>query len=651
MLVTADFENALNPEQYAAATAGDGPALILAAAGTGKTQTLVYRVAFLVSKGVLPERILLLTFTNRAAQEMLARASALVSDDAIGMPWSGTFHHIANRLLRRHASRIGYPPGFTILDQDDSRSLMNAAIKELGHKSKEFPKRDVLLHVHSHARNRELLLEEAVAQHFDGHDVDLAQVLAVVRRYEDRKHELQAMDFDDLLVQGLRLLEEHADLRARYREQFQHVLVDEYQDTNVIQSKLVDMLTGPEGNLFVVGDDFQSIYAWRGADARHILTFPERYPSTQIYKLETNYRSVPEVLNLANVTVECADQPELFRKVLRPTRAASHRPVVARLRDGEHQARYVTEAVRMFRRDGYRPEDIVILYRAHYHAMELQLELTRNRIPHLVTSGTRFFEQAHVKDALCFLRVLSANEDALAFERLLGLLPGVGEMTARRVWKKLGGRFDASSSEHRAALTAALPKGAQPRWQALDPVMMAYYEEELSHDGGEVIDRFLHAFYEQYAYDTYENADSRVDDLRELQVQFARFESVEQCLQDVALLTNLDAEQDLSSEAVGKIRLSTVHQAKGLEWPVVIVLWMADGMFPSSRSLNESADGDEEERRLFYVAVTRAKDELILCVPECRRMRDGGVMPCAASRYVEELPPGAASFKRIGYIG
>ncbi len=644
-----DFAAALNQEQFAAATAGAGPALILAAAGTGKTRTLVYRVAYLVAQGIAPDRILLLTFTNRAAQEMLDRAAALLPGNGLGMPWSGTFHHVANRMLRRHAPRIGYPCGFTILDQDDARGLMSACIKEKGLKAKEFPKREVLLHVHSQAQNREIALRDAIEQHFGDHEVDGDLILAVLRRYADRKRELDAMDFDDLLVYCLRLLRDHEDVRLSYTQQFQHVLVDEYQDTNEIQSHMVDLLTGPSGNLFVVGDDFQSIYAWRGADTRHILSFPARYPGARIYKLETNYRSVPEVLNLANVTVACSGQPDLFRKVLRPTRAAYHCPQIARLRDGEHQARYVAEAIRNFRRDGYEADDIVVLYRAHYHAMELQVELTRSRIPHHVTSGIRFFEQAHIKDALCLLRVLSSADDVLAFERLLALLPGVGAVTAARIWKKLGGHFDASDAMQRMALRQALPKGAQARWAALEPVLEAYYAEELERDGGRAVGLFVTAFYETYAVDTYENAETRLEDLGELQVQLERFESVAHCLQDVALLTNLDAEDDAVGSS-GKVRLSTVHQAKGLEWPVVIVIWAAEGMFPSARSLQESEAGEAEERRLFYVAATRAKDELILCVPEYRRMRDGGGMYCQPSRFIEELPKETATVRRIGYV-
>ena len=647
-----NFEGDLNAEQLAAATAGNGPMLILAAAGTGKTRTLVYRVAYLVSQGVSPDRILLLTFTNRAAKEMLERASRLVHTDG-GIPWSGTFHHIANRLLRRHAPLIGYRNGFTILDQDDSRKLMSDAVKALGMQSKEFPKREVLLHVLSQAVNRQRPLEDAVEDHFeDFPDVDPAPVLAVLKRYEERKHELDAMDFDDLLVNCLRLFSEHPDIRKRYAGQFEHVLVDEYQDTNIIQSQLVDALAGENRNLFVVGDDFQSIYGWRGADTRNILEFRQRYPDARIYKLETNYRSVPEVLALANVTVNCSGHPEEFRKTLRATRTAYRRPTVARLRDGDHQALYVADLLRHFKREGYRAADIVILYRAHYHAMELQMALTRARIPHNITSGMRFFEQAHIKDVLALLRVLSCPEDALAFERLLGMLPGVGEVTVRKLWSKLGGRFDAADPAARAALAEALRPGARARWAEVTPVIEAYYRSGPGVNGGETVEQFLTAFYETHAADTFDNPESRIDDIKELSRHFEKFESVEQCLSDIALLTNLDAEADAMGAGGNEaVRLSTVHQAKGLEWPVVIVLWMTDGMFPSTRSLNETGGGDDEERRLFYVATTRAKDELVLCVPEIRRMRDGGVMYCKPSRYIDELPGEIAQTRRISYIG
>ena len=594
--------------------------------------------------------MLLLTFTNRAAKEMVERANELVGHPA-GIPWSGTFHHIANRILRRHATLLDYRNNYTIMDRDDSRKLMANCVKELKLQSKEFPKRDVLLHVLGMATNSEQALGDAIADHFDDHDVDQRAVLAVLKLYIAKKRELDAMDFDDMLVDCLKLLREHPSVRDRYAMQFQYVLVDEYQDTNRIQAELVNLLAGHHKNLFVVGDDFQSIYSWRGADYRNIIDFKLRYPDARIYKLETNYRSVPEVLALANATVGASGHPEEFRKTLRATREAYHSPTVARLRDGEHQARFVVDRIQHFMREGYRPSDMVVLYRAHFHAMELQLALTRGHVPHVITSGMRFFEQAHIKDMLCLLRVLSCPEDALAFDRLLCLLPGVGTMTAQKLWKKLGNRFDTSDPEARSLLLNSLRKGAQPRWEKVDPILAAYHDEELSREGGTIIQRFLDAFYDTYAVDSFENYDSRIDDIRELVLHTEKFDSIEQCLSDVALLTNLDAEaENLSPDQRNAIRLSTVHQAKGLEWPVVIIIWATEGMFPSPRSVNESDEGEAEERRLFYVAATRAKDELVLCTPEVRRMRDGGIMYCQPSRFIEELPVEVTSSRRIGFI-
>ena len=646
-----DFKKDLNDEQFAAATAGDGPMLILAAAGTGKTRTLVYRVAYLVSQGVDPHRILLLTFTNRAAKEMLERAGRLIGMTS-GIPWSGTFHHIANRILRRYASLIDYRSNYTIMDSDDSRTLMNNCIKELKLQSKEFPKKDVLLHVLSNSANSETSLEDAISEHFAEHDVDQNAVQRVIELYIQKKRELDAMDFDDMLTNCLKLLREHEHVRQRYAEQFQYVLVDEYQDTNKIQAQLVDQLASYHRNVFVVGDDFQSIYSWRGADYHNIIFFKERYPDAQIYKLETNYRSVPEVLAVANETVDCSGHPEEFRKTLRATRDTYKKPTVARLRDGDHQARYVVDKIKSFKRAGYKASDIVVLYRAHFHAMELQMALTRGHIPHVVTSGIRFFEQAHIKDVLSLLRILTCPEDALAFDRLLCLLPGVGPATAKRFWKKLGNRFDSDDPVKRKLLLESITrKEAHERWERIDNVLRQFHSEGLRASGGKTVKAFVDEFYDTYVVDTFENSDSRLDDVQELALHFDKFDSIEESLSDIALLTNLDAEADnISARSGDVVRLSTVHQAKGLEWPVVIIIWASEGMFPSARSVKESEEGEAEERRLFYVATTRAEDELVLCVPEVRRMRDGGVMYCTPSRFVDELPDEIISNRRIGYI-
>jgi DNA helicase-2/ATP-dependent DNA helicase PcrA len=629
------FDKDLNSEQLAAVQAPDGPVLVIAAAGTGKTRTLTYRVAWLVERGVDPRRILLLPFPNTAAREMLERAQALVGE-AVGGLWGGTFHHMANRILRRHADALGYRNDFTILDQDDARTLVKQGVDALGLSAKHFPKPDVLLSVFGLAASTEKRVSALAARRFEGHDISLEDVQRVHARYETAKRELNAMDFDDLLVNGLRLFREHAPILDRYRERFLYVLVDEYQDTNLIQAEWVDLIAARNRNLLVVGDDFQSIYSWRGADFRNILTFPQRYHDAAVFKLETNYRSVPEILQVANACI--AGNPEQFQKTLRAVRDGHARPRIARLRDGLEQAGYIIERIQLLRREGYRMRDIVVLYRSHFHAMELQLELARQQIPYVITSGVRFFEQAHIKDVCSLVRILVNPGDGLAFTRLLELFPKLGRKTAAKIWESLGKRFDARRPEQRRLLSVALPAAARGAWGKIEPILDAYEAEHLDEDPGEVIHRFVEEFYDDYAIETFENYDRRIEDIEELVNFTTRFENAEQFLSELALLTNLDAEVD-DPEAEGReaLRLSTVHQAKGLEWGVVFILWLADGMFPSGRTLSEDA-GDAEERRLFYVATTRARDELYLCVPALRRQRDGGVQYYSPSRFVQEIP-------------
>jgi len=368
-----------------------------------------------------------------------------------------------------------------------------------------------------------------------------------------------------------------------------------------------------------------------------------------MYKLETNYRSVPEILEVANACI--AGNPEQYQKTLRATRKVHKKPSVIRMRDGGEQARCVVDQVRTFCRAGYRMQEICVLYRAHFHAMELQMEFARERIPYLITSGVRFFEQAHIKDVCCVLRLLENPVDEMSFFRLLGFLPGVGPRTAQKMWSALGGRFDAHDPVQRMKLKNMMKAAAREEWDVIDPILAAYREEGLEEDGGEVISRFVEGFYDRHAVNIYEDSDRRLDDIRELILYTSKFESVQSFLSDVALLTNLDEEvENLAADEKDVVRLSTVHQAKGLEWPAVIVLWLAEGMFPSARSLEESASGDTEERRLFYVAVTRAKDELSMCVPELRRTRDGGVMYYLPSRFVDEIPRKLVRDVRLGFV-
>ena len=639
----------LNAAQLRAVTAPDGPVLVIAAAGTGKTRTLTHRVAWLVlEKGIDPRQILLLTFTNRAAREMLERAAQLAGGDVGGL-WGGTFHHAANRMLRRHAARLGYGPDYSILDEDDTARLLRACTADLGLKDKKFPKPAVLAAVFGLAANRGVPVAETVREHFEGHTVDVEGVLKVQALYGQRKRTQNAMDFDDLLVNVLQLLREHPDVLAQYQERMQHVLVDEYQDTNRLQADFVDLLAARHRNLLAVGDDFQSIYSWRGAEVKNILSFPQRYPDAQVFKLEENYRSTPGILEVANAVI--AGNPEQYQKTLRATRAAEVKPVLAKLTDGGHQARYVVEKVRRLVESGAaEPGQIAVLYRSHYHSMELQMELARARLDYVLMSGVRFFEQVHIKDACALPRLAVNPADALAFTRLAELLPQVGPKKAQALWHALGDHLNLRDAEKRAKLAGLLPKEAQAPWQAIAERVFPPGEEAgaVLDRPDELVYRFNEAFYEEYAENTFDNADQRLEDVRELMTFSAKYKSTAEFLGEMALLTNLDAEQNRHAALPGgAVRLTTVHQAKGLEWKAVFVLWLADGMFPAARSLEEAAN-EAEERRLFYVAVTRAKDYLWLCVPRLRKARDGGAMFCAPSRFIDEIDPALLQLDQAG---
>ncbi|MGN0886488.1 MAG: ATP-dependent helicase [Candidatus Spyradenecus sp.] len=639
-----NWASLLNPEQCAAVTAPDGPLLVLAAAGTGKTRTLTYRVAYLMENGVRPENILLLTFTNRAAREMLERAEQLVGP-AIATLWSGTFHHVCHRILRVYAERLGYTRSFVILDREDSLSLINKAIKALVSNVKEFPKKDVMAALIGKVANTEgdLAAEAAALSLETGASPE--QIVAVAERYQADKRAANAMDFDDLLTNTLKLLRQAPEVLARYAERFRYILVDEYQDTNTIQSQIVDLLASHHRNLMAVGDDFQCIYTWRGADFRNIMDFPKRWAGCQIIKLERNYRSVPEILSVANDVI--AGNPEQFQKTLLPTRpAAGVKPLLTFLRDASEQSQMVIRQVQRLLADGLAPTDIAILYRSHYHVMELETELRRLQIDYVLTSGQGFYDSAHVKDTVSFLRLCSGTADLFAFTRVMGLLPGVGPKTAEKLWAKLGERFDATQPPDRQALLTLMPKKARPDWEVLDAILGRYQEENLEFNGSKAVTLFQDAWYDRYLHRAYENAEERIEDLAALASQFGKNQSVGQFLYDVALMTNVDAESAQALADRPGLHLSTVHQAKGLEWPAVIILWCNEDLFPSARAIKEG--NEAEERRLFYVAVTRAKRSLLLCTPSYRfNPRSGERLYLKPSRFVKALPESLVS-KRYG---
>ena len=640
-----DFSKLLNPEQFAAATAGDGPLLVLAAAGTGKTRTLVHRVACLMERDVPPDRILLLTFTNRAAREMRDRAAQLVGD-SVSSIWSGTFHSICARILRRYGSSIGYPPGFQIIDEDDQKKLVGDIIKTTVKDPKDFVKKELVLKMISEAANESISVG-AVASRWQtkAAGVDPEEISKVAEKYSARKRELVVMDFDDLLVNGLRLLKENDRVREMLQEHFLHVLVDEYQDTNGLQAEFTDILAAKHRNILAVGDDFQCIYTWRGAQIENILEFPRRWPGCKLVKLVRNYRSLPGVLDVANVVMK--DAPAQFDKTLLPVRnGRGDKPSLVRVYDSKEQATEIMRLVSEARARGFRCSDIAILYRSHFHSIDIQMQLARMKVPFRITSGVGVFEQVHTKDVLAYLRLVLNPMDELSFLRVVTLLPGVGEKSAKTYWEKLGRNFDGNSRECRDAVGSLLGAKARPVWPSLAKCFEVAHEHIEEETYGELVEDFVDLFYSDYAHKEWDevDADDRLDDLKELASQIASNEGgLEAFLADVALLTNLDARRNDPTQ--DRVTLSTIHQAKGMEWPVVFVPWLSEGMFPSAKATEEGRL--DEERRLFYVAVTRAKDELYMFTPSMRKTPEGGMFPVDPSIFVKEIPTHLLNVRRV----
>ena len=636
-----DYAAELNEQQFAAVTAPPGPLLVIAGAGSGKTRTLTYRVAYLLENGIDPRNILLLTFTNKAARQMLDRVANLLPVDASGL-WGGTFHSVGNRMLRRHGSALGYSSGFTIMDREDQKDLINTVVASAGIDPKEirFPKGDVLAEIFSFVVNTETLLEELLAEKFPYFLPLLDKIKDVQARYDRKKKATNSMDFDDLLEKTLSMLQQHQSIAAFYRRQFQFILVDEYQDTNKIQADLVDALALDHKNVMVVGDDAQSIYSWRGANFQNILEFPKRYPDARVFKIEMNYRSVPEILEVANAAI--AANVQQFHKHLSATRESNAvKPAVVGLNDGSEQAQFVAQRILELRDEDVDLNEIAVLYRAHYHAIELQLELSRRGIPYQITSGIRFFEQAHIKDVTAFIRFVANPRDEVAFKRMVKLLPGIGNRSAESLWRAwentLNERGEITSWGERF-LAMNVSARSKKAWEQL-----AHTLDEIAPGGqpnppSEMITSIVEAIYDDYAKVNFANYELRREDLNQLAVFARQFKDVHEFLAQLALISNVDAEaapnQTAEKEAVN---LSTVHQAKGLEFNTVFIIWLTDGMFPSSRSLDRR-DALEEERRLFYVAITRARDELYLTFPHMRLSGGYGDVFQRPSRFLKEIP-------------
>lgn len=663
----ARFREELNAEQFAVATAPvtSEAMLVIAGAGTGKTRAITYRVAFLIEQGVPASSVVLATFTNRAAREMLRRVENLTGAD-VRRVWGGTFHRIGNLILRRHADALGYTSNYTILDAEDTRDFLQVCIDEAGidTRAKRFPKAEVLQDLISYANNTDQPLVDVIVRRAPQFEPLTRQIEEVDRIFMQRKRERNVMDYDDILLNWKRLLLEKGAIARFYQERFSHILVDEFQDTNKLQAEIVDLLAAQHKRVMVVGDDAQSIFAWRGASVESIREFPQKYPQTQIFKLETNYRSTPEILELANASI--ANNRRQFTKNLRAVRRSQNfPPALVPCRDADQQAQFVAARVLELRDEGVDLKEIAVLYRSHYHSLELQLELTRRGIPYSVRSGVRFFEQAHIKDVLAYLRLTVNPRDELAWKRALKLVPQIGNATANRIWERivsapdplalvLRGEVDNAATSRRAAssqvnqLSYTNPTSrVSQTWLEFRRLLETLASDETRARPAKQIEIVLEqGGYAAHLDSTYENAEARLEDLRQLALYSARYDSTEKFLSELALLSTerYAGAQTLTGEDVvmggdedEMLTLTSVHQAKGLEWGAVFIIWAADGKFPSPRSLRD-AEGEEEERRLWYVALTRAKDQLYICYPMLVTDYNRQTIVQRPSRFVTETP-------------
>jgi DNA helicase II / ATP-dependent DNA helicase PcrA len=686
------YREELNAEQFRVVTAKPQAALVVAGAGTGKTRTITYRVAYLIEQGVSPQRILLATFTNRAAREMLRRVELLTGSNNVHRVWGGTFHRIANLVLRRHAVSIGYDSNYSILDAEDAKDFVNVCIDEAGidTKAKRFPKAEVIQDIISYANNTDKPIDEVIIKRYPYFEMLSQQIRRVDLIFQERKRARNVMDYDDLLLNWKRLLIEKPEIADVYAEQFQHILVDEYQDTNKLQAEIIDLLAVKHRNVMVVGDDAQSIFAWRGAEFTNIYEFPERYPEAAAYKLETNYRSTPEILGLANTSI--ANNKKQFPKMLQAVKKSrDFKPALVPCSNVEQQSAFIASRILELRDEDTSLEEICVMYRSHYHSLELQLELTRRNIPYRVQSGVRFFEQAHIKDVVSYLRIIVNPRDELAWKRILKMIPSVGSATANRIYESLAGaenpfalvKATASKSESPALAgglndnisadevylnssnsnlnppanaggsdnSSRLPLSPKIRnksvWQDFVRLLEILISDENRNNPAKQIELILTNGYEQHLQETYENAEARLEDLRQLALYAGRYDSTESFLSELALLSTerFKEPQGIVGEDVIQggeedelLTLTSVHQAKGLEWKAVFLIWAAEGKFPSPRSLKE-IDSEEEERRLWYVALTRAQDELYLTYPLMITDYNRQTVLQKPSRFIMEVPP------------
>ncbi len=619
----------LNSSQLKAVQTTEGAVLVIAGAGTGKTRTLVHRLAYLVRKGISPENILLLTFTRKAAQAMINRASALL-DQNCRQVWGGTFHSVANALLRRYGHNLGYRANFTILDRGDSEGIINQVRDslKLANQSKRFPRRRVICNIFSGAINKSLKINDLIDDQFSHLFEFSDDLIRINEAYQSYKKENSLMDYDDLLVNLRDLLQDFPQICHEIGERYRYIMVDEYQDTNHLQAEIVRLIASVHGNVMAVGDDAQSIYSFRGADFRNIMDFPRIFPATEIIRLEENYRSTQSILAATNAINMAA--VERYEKNLFSSISGGAKPVLYPARDEFEQARYVAKEIDRLRGRGRPLNEIAVLFRSGYHSYKLEMELANRQIAFEKRGGLKLTESAHIKDLLSYLRVIANPGDNIAWQRILMHLPGIGLKTATRILVAIQ-----ETDEPVAALAAYQGKG---KWQQ-DLVRLADFLVDLSRlDNPSAYYDLAWSYYRPFFQDIFaDDYPRRERDLEQLRGIVGDYQTLADFLDDTVLDPPEAGAAD-SGLAADVVVLSTVHSAKGLEWDTVFIIHLADGKFPSIHAQKDSGQL-EEERRLLYVAATRARKKLYMIYPRQVTAPDRSREYCAISPFVDEIPP------------
>lgn len=632
-----DYQKELNEAQYRAVTTLEGPVLVIAGAGSGKTRTLIYRVARLIESGVAPASILLLTFTRKAAQEMLRRA-ALLMDSRCEEVSGGTFHSVANLILRKYGPAVGLNPAFTILDRTDSEDVISLLRTLLGlnERARRFPKKQTIAEIFSKTVNKSLALDEVILQdysHFADHLEDLYKLL---KTYEQYKAQKLLLDYDDLLVKLRTLLADHGALSLQLSDTYRYIMVDEYQDTNRIQAEIVQLLASTHNNVMVVGDDSQSIYSFRGAHFRNIMDFPKQFPGTRIFTLEENYRSTQPILELANAIISQAE--EKYPKNLFTRKNHGVAPALIQAEDERSQSRFVCQKVLELREEGVPLHEMAVLFRSSFLSFDLEIELARYNIPYIKRGGFKFMETAHVKDVLAHLRVLANPRDSVSWNRVLLLIEGIGPRTSQTLISQVMASMARTGDFIGGLVPFTTGHSYSPGLEELCSLL-----RKLNGGGLSPAEQmgWVCRYYQPLLQHRYDDYPKRMKDLEHLQTLSERYRDVGILLSDLALEPPDESVSDIASpgEEDERLILSTIHSAKGLEWHTVFIIWALDGRLPSLHAFVSEEDL-EEERRLFYVAVTRAKENLFIAYPVKVFDRATGSVLSKPSRFIEDLDRG-----------